>query len=203
MQITNYKSKNVDLGNIFQKYTSGKKANPTGYTVKINNIDKDFCDIFQNYAVDAKAALTEYNFVSNNINQNISNIFQKYNSNYIIYNNSDGTETIVRGIYNKLLFTWTAPSNGNFIKFSITASGGMNNNGYISCSLFGPNNQRYSFANNFLTCEFRTFGGFNFLMAQNQTVTIDWSTLETFRYLDGLVRTDGQPVIIIYFVPGT
>jgi hypothetical protein len=125
---------------------------------------------------------------------------------YQIYNNANGTET-EQTVYNKVLFNWTAPSSGYFVKFQITATGAINNNYLINITVNKTdvdgnvttliNGQFYTFST--YQTQNILIPGSPYLNAGDQ-IYIDYSTLATDRYFSCLVRSDSIPVISIYLV---
>jgi len=194
--ITNYNSFGVDLSNIFQPWDgTSPKAESTGFQTG----GTDLNNIFQAWdSISTKAELTGFQTVESDLN----NIFQ--NINFPYYNNADGTET-EQTVYNKVVYNWTAPTSGNFVQFQITATGALNNADLINITVNKTdvdgnvttliNGQFYTFTT--YQTQNILIPGSPYLNAGDQ-IFIDYSTLETDRYFDCLVRSDGIPVISIY-----
>lgn len=203
MTTTRYNSQNIDLGNIFQKYTSGPKLAPTRYYTLVNGTYKDLSDVFQKYTIETKYTnSTGYNSLS--ISDTIQNSFQSYNSNYLIYTTGDGTEAQTNGLQDKIYYSWTVPVTGSLKKFSITASGGTNNSGYINWSLSAPRNQSFGKSETINDCVLRTYTLTTpFTVNVGEIVYLDWSTMAAGRLLNALVINGdrSKPVLIFYLLP--
>ena len=202
MENTKYKINNTDLiSNIYELYSVGD-TQVTGYTIPVTGYvtaTKDLGQIFQKYTSGTKANASGYRFNLNNTSYDLSDVFKKYDGTDV-YNNSNGTERIITQ-YNKLLFNWTAPTNGTLEKFTLTASGGLNNGGYVVSSIYDNVGSSYwSLTAMLPTIETRTYV-VNRAIQSGITITLDWSTMETWRYLEALYRTDNIPAVIMYFRP--
>jgi hypothetical protein len=124
---------------------------------------------------------------------------------FVIYNNANGTETQVTQ-YNKIIYYWTAPISGYFVKFLITATGALNNGNLINI-LLNRLDQNGNFISTIINGQWYNFSTYTtqtinipvetYLNAGDQ-IYLDYSTMENGRYFYCLERSDGVPVISIY-----
>jgi len=113
------------------------------------------------------------------------------------FTNYTGNERVINK-YNQIWFSVVVPYSITINQIIINASGGINNGGYIVCNIWSNNvlvhGQAYS-----LTSIQDTYINKNISVGAGQTFSIQWSTMETWRYLS-CRKTCGEvlPVRITY-----
>ena len=125
----------------------------------------------------------------------------------ILYDNADGTQNIVTA-YDTVSAGWTVPKSGQILQFTITASGAINDGGFVEPQLWVDGSVVWQTFASSSSAAPQTFNLTKFwiMVSAGQTVIIRWTTLAADRYLQCLERSDGTPVIQItlktsYFAP--
>ena len=99
----------------------------------------------------------------------------------LTFSNYIGNEDVLTK-YDQIFFTWTPPYNVLISQIVINASGGINNGGYIVCNIWANNSQVFGSAYGINSVQ-DTIISININLNAGQNLSIQWTTLETGRYL--------------------
>lgn len=119
------------------------------------------------------------------------------------FSNLNNTSFSLNTAYNKVTYTFTAPVNLTLLSFTIRASGGINNGGYVVAQMWGPNGTYWGNTAGYMDASAKTFNLIpnNFVMQAGETTYLDWSTMETWRYLNYYQDSTGRLDISFTYAP--
>ena len=99
----------------------------------------------------------------------------------LTYSNYNGNETIITK-YGQSFFTFTPPYNILISQIIINASGGLNNGGFILCKIWANNLEVFNSTYGINSIQDTSITQ-NISLNAGQNLTIQWTTLESSRYL--------------------
>ena len=118
----------------------------------------------------------------------------------IQYSNADGTESIATA-YDTVSASWTAPTDGKVLQFTMTASGAINDGGFVEPQILVAGSLIWQTFASFTSAGTQTFNvsSYEITATAGQPIVIRWTTLSPDRYFSCLARSDGVPVVQIIF----